>query len=119
MLGTYPAWLVPVMSATMGILSIIICYWLSQWLHQEKPLPHTWISRTAHHYPEYIIFRIGTISGSVFTIMSYFINHFWLKSLAYSSVFNLKKYKPEVTMGFGIIGGMFLMGSTANLDTGK
>lgn len=46
-------------------------------------------------------------------------NHFYLRSIAREKVFNISKYHPEIAMILGLIGSMLLMGSTANIDTGK
>jgi hypothetical protein len=102
-----------------GTSAIIICYWLSQYFHHEKPFPDTWISATADHYPEYIVFRIGTISGAIFLMLSHVMSYFWLCQTAYDNAFNLRKYWPGIGTTLGMAGAMFLMGSTATLDTGK
>jgi hypothetical protein len=118
-IGEFRASLIPLIGAAAGILSILGCYFLSQIYGHEKPFPHTWISATADHYPEYVVFRVGTISGSVLTVLSYFINHFWIHTLGHENVFNVSKYKPVLTLIMGIMASLFLMGSTANLNTGK
>jgi hypothetical protein len=46
-------------------------------------------------------------------------NHFYLRSIAREKAFNISKYHPEISMILGLIGSMLLMGSTANIDTGK
>lgn len=66
-----------------------------------------------------MIFRIATISGSVLTALGWFTNHFYLKTIAYERVININKYKPQVILVIGLMGSMSLMGSTANIDTGK
>ena len=40
-------------------------------------------------------------------------------TVGYNNTFNISKYKPQLGTIFGIAGAFFLMGSTANLDTGK
>lgn len=81
LIGEFPAWVIPLVGAISGIGSIIGCYFLSQLYGHEKPFPHTWISATADHYPEFILFRIGTISGAVFSLLTYFVNYFWILQL--------------------------------------
>ena len=73
----------------------------------------------ARHYPEFVIFRTATISGSVLSALGWFTNHFYLKSIAYEKVININKYKPQVILVIGLMGSFLLMGSTANIDTGK
>lgn len=51
-------------------------------------------------------------------VLGWLGNHFFIKSVAREQAFRLEKYYPEVGMIMGIMGGMFLMGSTANIDTG-
>ncbi len=118
-LGNFTATLFPLIAFASGTSSIIICYYLSQYFHHEKPFPETWISATADHYPEYIVFRIGTISGSVFLILSHTMSYFWICQTSRDHVFNIRKYNPGVGTVMGIAGSLFLMGSTATLDTGK
>jgi hypothetical protein len=118
LLGKFKAYLFPLISFLSGTLSIIICYYLSQYFHQEKPFPNTWISATADHYPGFIVFRIGTIAGAVFVIFSYFMEYFWIYQISRQHVFHIKKYWPGLGATIGISGAMFLMASTANLDTG-
>ena len=77
-LGEFPDALFPLLAFISGTSAIIICYYLSQIFHHEKPFPDTWISATADHYPEYIVFRIGTITGAVFLILSHVMSYFWI-----------------------------------------
>jgi hypothetical protein len=51
--------------------------------------------------------------------LGWFTNHFYIKTVAYENVINIHKYKPVIILILGLIGSFFLMGSTANLDTGK
>jgi len=51
--------------------------------------------------------------------LGWLTNHFYLKSIAKEKVFRINQYHPEIAMILGMIGAMLLMGSTANLDTGK
>lgn len=100
-----------------GTLPLI--YLISQWYGHEKPFPDCWISGCAGHYPEFIFFRIATISGSVLVILGWLTNHFYLKSISREAAFRIETYHPEIPLLMGMIGGMLLMGSTANIDTGK
>lgn len=118
-LGEYSPALYAQVAFATGILSIILCEVIAVKLGHEPPFPHAYITATASHYPEYVIFRIGTISGSVFTILAHFANYFWIKSVAYESVFQISKYYPKISLIFGIMGGMFLFVSTAAIDTGR
>ena len=52
-------------------------------------------------------------------ILSYFINHFIIQQKAYEKAFNIGKYYPGITLVSGTMGALFLMGSTALIDTGK
>lgn len=66
-----------------------------------------------------MFFRISTISGSALLALGWLTNHFYLRSIAREKAFNIAKYHPEISMILGLIGSMLLMGSTANIDTGK
>ena len=118
-LGKIKASLIPLVSFVAGVGSIIVCYILSQIYHHEKPFPDTWISATADHYPEFVVFRVGTIAGAVFMTLSHFIVYYWVMTVGYEKVFNIGKHKPEIGTVMGIAGCLFLMGSTSTLDTGK
>ena len=118
-LGHFSASFLPFFSSILGILSIVSCYYVAIYYHHEKPLPHTWISKTAQHYPEFIIFRLGTISNGVLMILSYFMNHFYLKTVCYEHIVNLNKYKPKLTLFLGTLGVFALFVNTATIDTGK
>lgn len=101
------------------IATLFIIYYLSQLLGHEKPFPNCWISDCAGHYPEFVFFRVATISGSVLVMLGWMTNHFYLKSISREAAFRVEVYRPEIAMVMGMIGAMLLMGSTANLDTGK
>jgi hypothetical protein len=100
-------------------ITLPLIYWISQLYKHEKPFPHCWISDCAGHYPEFVFFRISTISGSALIALGWMTNHFYLRSIAKENAFNIAKYHPEISMILGLIGSMLLMGSTANIDTGK
>jgi hypothetical protein len=51
--------------------------------------------------------------------LGWLTNHFYLKTISKEQVFRIDKYHPEIPMILGMIGAMLLMGSTANIDTGK
>ncbi len=99
--------------------SLFIIYWISQYLGHEKPFPDPSISSCAGHYPEYVFFRVSTISGSALFVLGWLTNNFWLKTIARESTYNIRKIYPEIGMVMGMMSGLFLMGSTANIDTGK
>ena len=82
-LGQMKAGLIPMLSFLLGVGSIVACYYISQWYHHEKPFPDTWISATADHYPEFIVFRIGTIGGAVFMALSHIIVYYWVMTVSY------------------------------------
>ena len=64
------------------------------------------------------MFRISTITGSVLIALGWFTNFFYTKSIALEHSLNVRKYHPEVILIIGLMGSFFLMGSTANIDTG-
>lgn len=101
------------------IATLFIIYFISQLLGHEPPFPNCWISGCAGHYPEFVFFRVATISGSVLVMLGWMTNHFYLKSITREAAFRLEAYRPEIAMVLGMIGAMLLMGSTANIDTGK
>lgn len=117
-LGEFPAYLFPLLAFASGASSIIICYYISQYLGHEKPFPDTWISATAQHYPEFVFFRVGTITGAVFLLLSHVLSYFWMFQSAIASGYNIRKYYPAVATVLGIAASLFLMGSTATIDTG-
>ena len=51
--------------------------------------------------------------------LGWFTNHFYMKSVAMEHIVDIRKYRPQVILILGLVGSMFLMGSTANIDTGK
>jgi hypothetical protein len=65
------------------------------------------------------VFRIGTITGAVFLVLSHILAYFWVCQVARENICHIAKYKPQIGTIMGITGSMFLMGSTATLDTGK
>lgn len=100
------------------LITLVVIYAVAVELGQEPPIPKTYISSCAGHYPNFIIFRITTISGSVLIILGWFVNHFFIRSLCLEQGFRIKKYRPEISLILGEMGGVGLMGSTANIDTG-
>lgn len=117
-LGQFPASQFAVVGSVMAIVSIIACERIATWLGHEKPFPHAYISKTAQHYPEFIIFRIGTISGAVANILANFVNYFWLMTIGYEAGFDIGKYRPQITVVMSTVGMMALFVSTATIDTG-
>lgn len=116
--GKFPGWLLPVVGSVSAMFSIIICYWIAVSMGHEEPWPHCYISNTARHYPQFIFFRIATISGAVLLILTYFLVYFWLQTLCLEAAFNLHKYYPKIPLVLGIMGILYLFGSTATIDTG-
>jgi hypothetical protein len=76
-LGKFPSAVFPIVGSITAVIAIIVCYYIAVKKGHEERWPHTYISNTAKHYPEYIYFRIGTISGAVMSILAYFVNYFW------------------------------------------
>ena len=101
------------------IPTLVIIYLISQHYGHEKPFPHCWISKVAEHYPEYVFFRSASIPGAVLVVLGWMGNYFFLLSLAKEKVFNIRKYHPEVCVVLGTMGAIFLMGSTATIDSGR
>ena len=66
-----------------------LIYYISQWYGHEPPFPKCWISDCAGHYPEFVFFRIATISGSVLVILGWLTNHFYLKSISREAAFRI------------------------------
>ncbi len=92
--GSFPASIFFKGSSYLIAGTIFIIYWIAQTYQHEHPFPNCWISKLAQHYPEYIYFRVGTISGSVLLILGWFTNYFYLKTICKENAFNLNKYHP-------------------------
>ena len=54
----------------IAIISLISIYSISQYLNHDSPFPSQTISRVAQNYPEFIIFRIGTITAAALIILA-------------------------------------------------
>jgi uncharacterized membrane protein (DUF2068 family) len=118
MLGEFSPSLFFNVSAYILIASLFAIYLIAIALNHEQPIPKTFISACADHYPEFILFRISTIAGSALVLLGWLANHFFLKSVAREKTLRLGRYRPEVSLILGMMGAMCLMGSTANIDTG-
>ncbi len=117
-LGEFSPQLFFKIGAYLVLSSLIIIYQISQYLGHEKPFPDPSISSCAGHYPEFIFFRISTISGSALIVLGWLTNCFYLKTISRESSYNIRSVHPEIGMVMGVMAGLFLMGSTANIDTG-
>jgi uncharacterized membrane protein YedE/YeeE len=82
------------LSTYIIIPTLFIIYYISQAEGHEPPFPHCWISGCAGHYPEFVFFRIATISGSVLVGLGWVTNYFYLKTVAREKVFRIEKYYP-------------------------
>jgi len=116
--GKFPAYIFALVGSLSAIISIVVCYEIAVRKGHEQRWPHTYISNTARHYPEFIYFRIATISGAVMTILSYLVNYIWMHSISRESGFNIRKYYPKVPLVAGITSTLCLFVSTATIDTG-
>ena len=116
--GQFPAAYLAILSTTLAISSILLIEQISVRLGHEPPFPEAYISKCAQHYPEFIIFRIGTISAGVGMILAAFINYFWLMQVSHDSSYNLHRYHPGFTVVLSTTAICFLFGSTATIDTG-
>ena len=101
------------------IPTLFLIYGIAMHYGHEQPFPHCWISKVAQHYPEYVFFRLATISGAVLLILGWISNYFYLLSVAQEKAYKLPLFQSEICTILGITGSLFLMGSTANIDTGK
>lgn len=100
------------------LASLLLIYLVAVSLGQEEPFPRTYISACAGHYPNFVFFRVSTISGSALLLLGWVVNHYFLKTIAKEHTFRIEKYRPEVSLIMGMMGALGLMGSTANIDTG-
>jgi hypothetical protein len=116
--GSFSAFLFFSIGAIFAILSLVIIYWQSQYYHQEPPFPQAFISKVAQHYPEFLVFRLSTITGASLIILGWFTNHFVLQTVCREQGINIRKYHAWIPLLIGSMGGMFLMGNTASIDTG-
>lgn len=116
--GSFSAPLFFQLGASIAILSLVIIYWQSQYYEQEPPFPHQYISIVAQHYPEFVVFRLSTITGAALLILGWFTNHFVLRTIAVEHGINIRRYHPEVALVLGIMGGLLLTMNTATIDTG-
>lgn len=55
----------------------------------------------------------------MFLVLSHILSFFWILHVAREQAFNIRKFWPQIGTVMGITGSLFLMGSTATLDTGK
>ena len=92
--GSFPASLFFKLCTYIIIPTLVIIYWISQAYGHEEPFPNCWISKVAQHYPEFVFFRIATISGAVLAALGWFTNYFYLKTICKEHAFNLNKYHP-------------------------
>jgi hypothetical protein len=118
-LGSYSASVYFLTSSITLAITLVVIYWISQYYGHDKPFPQAAISSVAKHFPEYVFFRIATISGSALVVLGWMTNLMYLKTIAYEQVINLHPYKANVMTAIGIVGSLSLMGSTALIDTGK
>jgi hypothetical protein len=67
------------LSSLMVSISLIIMYIINQYLNHDKVFPRQTISEVARHYPEYIIFRMVTITNSLCPALGWITNYFNIK----------------------------------------
>ncbi len=91
--GLSPAIFFKVCSAVITTVLPLI-YIQSQWYGHEPPFPKCWISDCASHYPEFIFFRMATISGSMLTILGWLTNHLHIKSISKEASFRIEICLP-------------------------
>ena len=116
--GSFPAPLFYYVGAPCAISSLVLIYYISQYLHHDAPFPHRTISQVAQHYPEFLIFRMSTVTGSVLIALGWMTNYFFLKTVCKESGINLSSYHALAPLTAGVSAGCLLMGSTAAIDTG-
>jgi hypothetical protein len=75
--------------STTIALTILLIYYQSQIYGHEKPFPNCWISKCAQHYPEFVTFRIATVSGAVLIVLGWLTNHFYIKSICREAVLRI------------------------------
>lgn len=80
--GAFSAFLFYKVGALCAIASLFIIYQLSQYYKHEGPFPSQDITHTARHYPEFLVFRLSTITGSTFIVLGWLTNYFVLRTLA-------------------------------------
>ncbi len=115
-LGTIPPSIFFKIFSASLIITLPIIYSIAQhYKHQEKI---AWISGCAQHYPQFLFFRLATITGSALVTLGWLTNHFYLKTISKQHSFNISKYQPQIPMIMGMMGSILLMISTACLDTG-
>jgi len=49
--GKFPAYIFPFIGSLSAMFTIILIYYIAVDMGHEKPLPNTYISNTAKHYP--------------------------------------------------------------------
>ena len=118
-LGAYSPSVYFLTSSITLAITLIAIYWISQYYGHDKPFPQAAISSVANHFPEYVLFRIATISGSALVVLGWMSNLMYLKTIAYENVVNIHPCQPAIMTAIGITGSLSLMGSTALIDTGK
>lgn len=71
------------------LVTLLLIYLQSQYYAHEPPFPHCWISDCAKHYPQFIFFRIATISGPMLIILGWLTNHFFIRHISREASFRL------------------------------
>ena len=116
--GSFPAFTFYKVGAICAVLSLVIIYYQSQYYHHEPPFPKRTISQVAQHYPEFVIFRLSTITGSALIVLGWLTNYFFLKTFTRDHQINLRKFHPKISLTMGVTAGILLMFSTGLIDTG-
>lgn len=116
--GSFPAFTFYKVGAICAVLSLVIIYNQSQYYHHEPPFPKRTISQVAQHYPEFVIFRLSTITGSALLVLGWVTNYLFLKTFTRDHQINLRKYHAKIPLIMGMTAGILLMFSTALIDTG-
>lgn len=82
------------MVSYINLATLVLIYYIAISLGHVEPIPKTDISGCAGHYPEYVFFRISTISGAVLMVLGWLTNHFFIKTAAKEKVFRIGSYHP-------------------------
>ncbi len=88
---------------------------IAYYLHHDPAFPGTYISKSAQNYPEFLLFRAVMIAGPTIMALNWLSHLIW----AVRTTPGLEtRVAHSIVAALGVIASLFLMVSTAAIDTG-